>query len=88
MDVDKYNRTVSLLCPTCGHDQFPHNIESSSNQLVTCARCGLQLTREELIERNQENIHFNVKEIEKQFVGDLKTELIKAFCGSKFIKVR
>lgn len=88
MDADKYNRTVSLLCPTCGHDQFSHEGESSSNQVVTCARCGLQLTREELIERNQENIHLNVKDIEKQVVGDLKAELTKAFRGSKFLKVK
>ncbi|MDB5772562.1 MAG: hypothetical protein JWM42_2936 [Burkholderia sp.] len=88
MDADKYNRAVSLFCPTCGHDQFSHEGESSSNQVVTCARCGLQLTREELIDRNRENIHLNVKDIEKQVVGDLKAELTKAFRGSKFIKVK
>jgi uncharacterized Zn finger protein len=88
MDAEKYNRTVSLLCPTCGYDQFSHEDESSSNQLVTCARCGLQLTREELIDRNQENIHLTVKDIEKQVVSDLKTELTKAFRGNKFIKVK
>lgn len=88
MDAEKYNRTVSLLCPTCGHDQFSHEGESSADQVVTCARCGLKLTREELINRNQENIHLNVKDIEKQVADDLKAELAKAFRGSKFIKVK
>lgn len=93
MDTEKYNRSVTLLCPTCGSTQFspvsPDNIES---ELQQCASCGREITRDELIRENSESIDEHVKEIGKEVKNDLALELKKqlasAFKGSKFIKIK
>jgi predicted RNA-binding Zn-ribbon protein involved in translation (DUF1610 family) len=93
MDAEKYNRSVTLLCPTCGGTQFspvsPDNIES---ELQKCASCGREITRDELIRENSENINEHVNEIKKEVTKDvaneLKKQLASAFKGSKFIKVK
>jgi len=87
MDAEKYNRSLSLLCPTCGSDQFSQGEESPS-QLVTCARCGLSITRDDLIRANGEHINEHVNEMGKDVVEDFRKELAKAFRGSKFIKLK
>ena len=92
MDTEKYNRSVTLFCPTCGGSQFsplsPDDIES---ELQQCASCGREITRDELIRENSENIDEHVKEIGKEITNELALELKKqlasAFKGSKFIKV-
>jgi predicted RNA-binding Zn-ribbon protein involved in translation (DUF1610 family) len=92
MDAEKYNRSVTLLCPTCGSSQFAQSDENSQSELVTCSSCGRELTRDELIRENSENIDEHVKEIGKQVAEDLGRELKKsladAFKGSKHIKVK
>ncbi len=93
MDTEKYNRSVALLCPTCGGTQFspvsPDDIES---ELQRCASCGREITRDELIRENSENIDEHAKEIEKEVTKDialeLKKQLASAFRGSKFIKLK
>ncbi len=93
MDAEKYNRSVTLLCPTCGCTQFRSSEPiNSENELLTCASCGRELTRDELIRENSENINEHVKEIGKEVTEDLGRELKKqlaaAFKGNKFIKVK
>lgn len=93
MDAEKYNRSVTLLCPTCGGTQFspasPDNIES---ELKKCESCGREITRDELIRENSENIdeHMNEikKEVTKDLADELKAKLASAFKGSKFIKIK
>lgn len=93
MDTEKYNRSVTLLCPTCGGTQFspasPDNIES---ELQKCASCGREITRDELIRENSENIDEHMNEIKNEVTKDLANELKKqlssAFNGSKFITVK
>jgi predicted RNA-binding Zn-ribbon protein involved in translation (DUF1610 family) len=93
MDTEKYNRSVTLLCPTCGGTQFsptsPDNIES---KLQRCVSCGREITREELIRENSENIDEHIKELEKEVTKDvadeLKKQLASAFNGSKIIKIK
>lgn len=93
MDAEKYSRSVTLLCPTCGGVRFspvsPDNIESG---LQKCASCGREITRDELISENSENINEHVSEIKKQVTKDvaneLKKQLASAFKASKFIKVK
>lgn len=88
MENAKYDRTVALHCPTCGYGQFSHEGESTPSQIMTCVRCGLELTHQELIDSNGEHIHLNVEDLKNQIVDDLKSELVKAFSGNKFIKVK
>jgi len=90
---DKYNRQVKLLCPTCGNDQFAHDgTDGQISGLVTCACCGLELSKDDLVRANSENVDEHVKEIGKEVTKDLQRELHeslkKAFRGSKNIKVR
>jgi hypothetical protein len=93
VDTEKYNRVLTLLCPTCGGTQFsplsPDNIEC---ELQQCVSCGREITRDELIRENSENIDEHVKEIGKEISSDLalelKEQLASAFKGSKFMKVK
>ena len=93
MDPEKYNRSVTLICPTCGGTQFSSSEPSNSeSELLTCASCGRELTRDELIRENSENIDEHVKEIGKEVTEDfgreLKKQLAAAFKGSKSIKIK
>lgn len=51
-----------------------------------------EITRDELIRENSENISEHVNEIKKEVTNDianeLKKQLASAFKGSKFIKVK
>lgn len=93
MDTEKYNRSITLLCPTCGCTQFKSSeTTNSESELLICASCGRELTRDELIRENSENIDEHVKEIGKEVTDEigreLKKQLAATFKGNKFIKVK
>ena len=93
MDAEKYNRSISLQCPTCGATQFTQSDQDNEeSHLVRCASCGRELTRDELISENSENTSEHATEIAKQAVEDLgrqlKKSLADAFKGNKFIKIK
>ena len=60
--------------------------------MVKCASCGRELTRDELIAENSENISAHTKEIGKEVTKDIADEmrksLKKAFRGSKNIRIK
>lgn len=91
MDADKYNRTIQMLCPTCGSTQFSDSEKESSN-LVKCASCDRTLTRDELLRENSKNIAEHVEEVKAQVAKDiskqLQDSLQKAFKGSKSIRIK
>jgi hypothetical protein len=93
MYAEKYNRNVTLLCPTCGGTQFEYeNGVGETIELAKCASCGREITKDELISENSENISEHAKEMGKEIVQDmakeLKESLKAAFGGSKFIQVK
>jgi predicted RNA-binding Zn-ribbon protein involved in translation (DUF1610 family) len=93
MDTEKYNRSVTLLCPTCGSTKFSSSeLNNSESELLKCANCGLEVTRDELIRENSENIDEHVKEVTKEVTEDLGRELKKqlaaTFKGNKFIEIK
>lgn len=93
MDTEKYNRTVTLMCPTCGRTEYsPVTSDNTESQLLRCASCGREILRDGLIRENSENISEHVKEIGKEvtkdFAAELKKQLSSTFKNSKFIKVR
>ena len=45
MSDDKYNRSINLLCPTCGSDQFEYDDDDMS--LVKCASCEREMTKDD-----------------------------------------
>lgn len=93
MNSEKYNRSVALLCPTCGSSQFssskPDDVES---ELLTCASCSREITRDDLIRENSENVDEHIKEIGREVTKDLALELknilASAFKGNQFIKIK
>lgn len=90
IDADKYGRTISLLCPTCGGTQFEYESEDAddNSQPVKCPACGFITTKAELMEANGENIDAHVDEIKKQLLKDVTQSLKDAFKGNKFIKIK
>ena len=86
MDASKYNRSVTLLCPTCGNTEFAH--EENSSELVRCASCGREFTKDDLIRENSENISIGVEEMKQQVVKDITKEFKSALQGIKGLKIR
>lgn len=80
MDAEKYNRSVTLICPTCGGTQFEYDKGVDETiELVKCLSCNRELTKDELIRENSENISENVKEISNEIVNDAAKALRKVF---------
>lgn len=92
MDSEKYNRSVNLLCPTCGGDQFASDGNPETPTSIKCASCEREFTKDELIELNSDNISEHVREmkgeITKDFANEMRGTLKRAFRGSKYIKIR
>ena len=89
MDSKKYDRSIPLYCPTCGGTDFSRSTEG---ELLKCTNCGLALTKDDLISRNQESIQAHTEEVKRVVVADLEKHLKKtlsdAFRGSKNIRIR
>ncbi|MDN3561356.1 ECs_2282 family putative zinc-binding protein [Vreelandella neptunia] len=93
MESDKYNRNVSLLCPTCGCSEFSYDEGvDESIQVMTCASCEREFNKDELIRENSENIDEHLSEIKteitKDFADEVRKSLKKAFSGSKNIRFK
>lgn len=88
MDLDKFNRTLTLLCPTCGGTQFETDANEISDSLFRCKSCQREVTKQELIDENRENITENIKEIGQGVREEVANELKRAFAGIKNIKIR
>lgn len=93
MNLDKLNRSIALLCPTCGNAEMeslngPHDV----SDLLKCNSCGLEITKDELMNTNQENINANLDEMKQQAVKEVKSEFEKmlkdAFKGNKNITIK
>lgn len=89
MDAEKYNRSITLLCPTCGHKDFEHG---EADGPLRCTGCDRTFTREELIRENGEIIASEVDEVKAELVKDvtkqLRDNLSNAFRGSKSIRFK
>lgn len=93
MKNKNYNRNINLLCPTCGCSQFSfENGVDETIEIAKCASCGREVTKDELIHENSENISEHVKEIGKNVTDDiakhLRESLKNAFKGSKNIRIK
>lgn len=93
MNPEKYNRNISLLCPTCGCSDFSYDEGSDETmQVMTCASCEREFNKDELIQENSENIDEYLSEMKDEVVKDvadeLRKSLKKAFSGSKNIRFK
>lgn len=91
MDENKYARSVSLICSTCGSTDFEYDKERDEGP-IRCASCDRVFSRGELVRENGANIDAHVEEIGNEVAKDLERELNasfrKAFSGSKHIRFR
>lgn len=93
MNSEKYNRSISLLCPTCGCSDFSYDEGSDETiQVMICASCEREFDKDELIQENSENIDEHLSEVKDEVVKDaaeeLRKSLKKAFSGSKNIRLK
>ncbi|MGU5637691.1 ECs_2282 family putative zinc-binding protein [Aeromonas veronii] len=91
MDASKYNKSISLLCATCGCADFSYDTDLDAGP-ITCTSCGRVFTKDELIQENSESIEQHTNEIKNQIGKDLSDHLRKsmkkAFSGNKNIRIK
>lgn len=89
INADKYKRSVTLHCPTCGKSQFAYDPEDTDDtSLIRCTCCEKTLTRAQLIDANSDNVSAHVEKMGKDLVSDLQKDLTKTFAGNRFIKIK
>lgn len=93
MNPEKYNRSIKLLCPTCGCSDFSFNEGVDETiQMMKCTSCEREFNKDELIQENSENLDEHLSEMKKEIMNDLTNELQKslkkAFSGSKNIRFK
>lgn len=90
MDSSKYDRSISLMCPTCGHKEFAY--DESGDGPMRCTGCDREFTREELIAENGEVISGKIEELKTEVLQDMHNEmrdtLTNAFKGFKNIRLK
>ena len=77
---------VTMYCPICGNDQFStldNDFEDLSDApdetRLKCSDCNCIITKEELLESNQDIITAHIDDIQEEFIKDLRKELKKVF---------
>lgn len=93
MRDEDYNRIIGLQCPTCGCTSYEYEQGADETiEMAKCASCGREITKDELLQANSENIQEHIAEVGKQITDDLvkefKTSLKKTFKGSKYIRIK
>lgn len=93
MDDEKYTRDLEMVCPTCGCTQFKHEQGVDETiEVVKCACCEREMTKDELMHENSENISAHMEEIKQEVFKDVAKEfkqmLKDVFKSSDVIKVR
>ena len=93
MRNEKYQRNVSMLCPTCGCSTYEYEqAVDETIEIVKCASCGRELTKDELMNENSENINEHISEMTKEIKADIakefKASLKKAFRGNKNFRIK
>lgn len=84
MSIEIAPREVRLICRACGYDEFKYDIagelsEAPDETVLKCAHCGLETTKGEFIEDNDESIQAVVDDITEEAVAAIMKELGKAF---------
>jgi hypothetical protein len=95
VDAEKYTRNLAMACPTCGCTEFKHEEAQGVDEtieIVKCARCEREITKDELMHENSANISAHMEEMGQEILKDAAQEfkqmLKDAFKGSNFIKIK
>ncbi|MHC9061000.1 ECs_2282 family putative zinc-binding protein [Pantoea sp. y20] len=76
LNPEKYKRNVALLCPVCGNPEMEYTEEP---EVVKCTNCGIELTKDELIQENGSSIDAHVNEIKKELSKDIQKQFSNIF---------
>lgn len=82
--MSKYDRTVILLCPTCGNSELIKENELS----IICPNCNRAMTKDELLHENSESIHTHVNEVKNEIVHDFNEKIKNIFKGNKNFRLK
>ena len=66
-----YSRSLQMLCPTCGCNQFE---QQGCNDQLVCADCGLTITRGDLQASNGERINAALKAQKREVFRDMQKD--------------
>jgi len=79
-------RNITLYCPICGNDQFScidESLEDLSNASgetrLQCSDCKSIITKDELINSNQDVINANIEDITQEAIKEFEKQLKKVF---------
>lgn len=83
IDASKYNRSIPVHCPTCGSSTFSSDdsVPDEDSKVMTCAACGREITKAELLAANAENVEAHLDEVKTQVLKDVEKQLKDAFKG-------
>lgn len=92
MDADKYTRSLTLACPTCGCTTLEEvEGEEAEQTTIRCPSCSRTMSKGELIRENGATIDAAVDEMKVGVMDDVRKEvhdmLKDAFKGSKNIRI-
>ena len=85
---DNYNKSISLICATCGDSSsFEFNEEKT---WVRCTKCNREYNGgyDELVELNQSEINEQINNMKEEVTKDLNKMFKDAFKGNKNIKFK
>ena len=85
--MKNHDRSIEMNCPTCGSVSFS-GVGEAEEGVLTCASCGLMLTKDALIEANGENISMHVAEVKKEIAVDVRKAFLDAFKGNKNFRIK
>lgn len=86
MRDSKYNRSITLLCPTCGNSEL--QVDDDCDEQILCPSCDRYMTKDELIRENGENIDTHLDEVKTEIKKDISNIFKNAFKGSKSIRFK
>ncbi|MUK26588.1 ECs_2282 family putative zinc-binding protein [Aliivibrio fischeri] len=67
MSNSKYDRSIALMCPTCGNRELPVD---ENEEMIVCGGCNREFTEDELIHENSEVIEAEIEEITEEILDD------------------
>lgn len=93
MNLDNHKRSVLMHCPSCGNTLLETLVGiEEATELIKCPSCSYEMTKDELINGNAENLSVNAQEMAKEALPDIAREIRKqlqaAFKNSKNIKFK
>jgi len=79
---EKYSRKIELVCPVCGGKLFQYDVEDD-NEPLKCILCNTEFNKQEIQDRNMENIDANMDELKKEIIDDVRDEFRSIIKGIK-----